>query len=184
MINRNKFLFLTNLKFIFCTYFIVSVAASIHRYVLGTEHYGNYLIFKNSFLHLIDGKDLYVTYPELGIDLFKYSPTFSILFFAFALLPNFLGLIFWNLLNALLLFFSIKMIAIEEKKKAFILWVVLFELVTSLHNFQSNGLTASLIIFPYVSLEKNNYLSAGISVALGFCIKIFGILAALLWVLV
>jgi hypothetical protein len=81
----------------------------------------------------------------------------------------------------MLLFCAVRMIEMEERKKAFLLWSILIELITSLQNCQSNALTAALIIFVFVMLEKKNYFLAGIFVAVGFYIKVFGILAALLW---
>jgi len=178
---ENRINFLTKLTFLFWIYFIITVAVSLHRYFLGPGHYGNYLIFKNSFLHLLNGSDLYAIYPELKIDLFKYSPTFSVLFSPFAIIPDYLGLIFWNLLNSMLLFFSIKQLYISDKIKSFILWFILIELITSMQNFQSNAITAALMIFVFITLENRKYALAGISAASGFFIKIFGILGALLW---
>ncbi len=175
--------FLTKISVLFWVYFVVTVVVSLQKYFLGAEDYGNYLIFKNSFLHLLSGKDLYALYPELKIDLFKYSPTFSVLFSPFSFLPDIAGVIIWNLINAMLLFFAIRLMSMEERKKAYLLWFILIELITSLQNFQSNALTASLMIFVFLMLERKNYLLAGICVAIGFYIKVFGILAALLWVL-
>lgn len=173
--------FLTNLTFLFWIYFVVAVSVSLHRYFLGEGNYGNYLIFKNSFYNLINGRDLYSLYPEWKIDLFKYSPTFSVLFSPFYLLPDYIGLVLWNLLNALCLFFAVKSISIDRNNKAFILWFILIELITSMQNFQSNALTASLMIFVFVFLEKQKYTHAGIAAASGLFIKIFGVLGAILW---
>lgn len=96
-------------------------------------------------------------------------------------MPDYIGLVLWNLLNAMALFFAVKMIPIEEKKKVFVLWFILIELITSMQNYQSNALTASLIIFTFILLERKNYVIAGICVAFGFYIKLFGILGAFLW---
>ena len=42
-------------------------------------HYNNYIIFKQSYFHLIENKDLYTLYPNEHWDYYKYSPTFSLL---------------------------------------------------------------------------------------------------------
>ena len=173
--------FLTNLTFLFWTYFVIAIAVSLHRYFLGEEHYGNYLIFKNSFYNLTHGRDLYALYPEWKIDLFKYSPTFAVLFSPFSIFPDYIGLVLWNLVNAMALFLSVKMINMDENKKAFILWFVLIELITSMQNYQSNALTASLMIFVFAFLERKKYLLAGVLVAVGFYIKLFGVLISLMW---
>jgi hypothetical protein len=175
--------FLTNLNFIFWLYIIISIAASIHGYLLGIEHYGNYLIFKNSFYNLTHGRDLYALYPEWNLDLFKYSPTFSVLFAPFSFIPDYAGVVIWNLMNSMVLFFAIKSLAIDDRKKSFILWFILIELITSLQNFQSNGLIAGLMIFTFIFLEKKKYLVAGVFAGVVFYIKLFGILIGLLWFL-
>jgi hypothetical protein len=69
-------------------------------------HYNNYVIFKQSFFHLINNQDLYSLYVNEQRDLFKYSPTFSLLFAPLAILPDIIGLILWNALNAFLLVYS------------------------------------------------------------------------------
>lgn len=66
------------------------------------SHYNNYIIFKQSFYHLIAQKDLYIHYPQEQYDLFKYPPTFALLFAPFSLLPDFLGYSFWTAINLLL----------------------------------------------------------------------------------
>jgi hypothetical protein len=55
------------------------------------SYYNNYIIFKQSFFHLITRQDLYIHYPQEQYDLFKYPPTFALLFAPFSMLPDFLG---------------------------------------------------------------------------------------------
>jgi hypothetical protein len=173
--------FLTKPMVLLGVYVVITIGVSLHRYFLGEDHYGNYLIFKNSFLHLLEGKDLYALYPDLKIDLFKYSPTFAVLFSVFSFLPDAIGMVLWNLVNALFLFFAIQMIRMDERKRVFILWFILIELITSLQNYQSNALTAALIIFVFVFLERSHLWQATLALAVGFYIKVFGILSTLFW---
>jgi hypothetical protein len=65
-------------------------------------HYNNYKIFKESYFHLVEKQDLYQLYPKEHWDYYKYSPTFALFMAPFAYLPDFLGLLFWNLLNVLM----------------------------------------------------------------------------------
>jgi hypothetical protein len=170
------------------------MAASAQSYFRGPKKYqaegreytrfNNYVIFKQSFHHLTEKKDLYGLYPEEHWDLYKYSPTFALLFSIFAFLPNFLGLFLWNSANALILFLAIKLVPqLRTKDKAYILWFVLIELMTSMQNEQSNGLMAGLIILSFVFLEKNKYLWAALFIALTIFIKLFGIVAFSLFLL-
>ena len=66
-------------------------------------HYNNYLIFKTSFSHLVEYKDLYIEHISDHIDYFKYSPSFAALMMPFAYVPDWIGLPCWNILNALAL---------------------------------------------------------------------------------
>ena len=95
-----------------------------------------------------------------------------------AYLPDFLGLLIWNLLNAFVLFFALWKLPFSSDKKR--IWAFLFlviELVTSLQNAQSNGLMAGLIILAFVYLEKKNIAIATLCIVATIFIKIFGIVA-------
>src|SRR5258705_2383408 len=73
-------------------------------------HFNNYLIFKFSFFHLLNGHDLYALHLSEHWDLYKYSPTFATLFGILAWLPDGLGLFLWNLLNGVCLLMGIRML--------------------------------------------------------------------------
>lgn len=189
-----------NSRFIFCVYILLALGATVQSYFgnptsfnnLEYTAYNNYLIFKQSFFHLIEGKDLFILYPQEHWDLYKYSPTFSLMMAPLAILPDVIGLFFWNLLNALVLFFGIKyLINLKEKDQSLEkgswkdtvtspLWVggfIALELMTSLQNEQSNGLIAGLIILAFVFLEKEKIWLGTLCIALTFYVKIFGIVA-------
>jgi hypothetical protein len=93
-------------------YIILAIVASSQAYLLKVEvpagghpnltKYNNYVIFKQSHFHLLEGKNLYQTYPEEHWDLYKYSPAFALFFGGLARLPDWLGLTLWNLLTATL----------------------------------------------------------------------------------
>src|SRR5436190_462027 len=70
-------------------------------------HYNNYVIFKQSYFHLAENKNLYQPYPAEQWDYYKYSPSFSLLMAPLANMPDAAGLFTWNLLNVLLLFFAL-----------------------------------------------------------------------------
>jgi len=145
--------------------------------------YNNYLIFKNSFFHLLDNENLYVLYKTQQIDLFKYSPTFALFFGVFANLPDWLGLFLWNGLNALV-FYALWQIKFPSVKHKFWIWTfVLIEFITNIQGSQSNGLMASLMILAYVFLVRKNLLLATLMVVLSAYIKIFGVVAFALFLL-
>ncbi len=141
-------------------------------------HYNNYVIFKNSFYHLQQNKDLYQLYPEEHWDLYKYSPSFAVLMAPMAVLPDGLGLLCWNLLNVLLLFYALwKLPTQTNRTRLMMLALVLIELITSTQNSQSNGLIAGLLICAFTLLEKNKGMWASLLIVLSVFIKLFGGLA-------
>lgn len=188
IITRNN-----QLKAVLIIYILFAVFASMQSLLSGTKQYhqggreynryNNYIIFKQSYHHLIQDKDLYISYPEEHIDLFRYSPTFALFFGLFAYLPDAVGLHLWNLLNVLLLFFSLKYLPkLDDKQKAFMLLFVLAELFTSLKNEQSNPMIAGLIIFAFGLLERDKYLWATLCIVSTIYIKLFGIVAFALFI--
>ena len=145
-------------------------------------HYNNYLIFKQSFFHLVADKDLYLPYRSEQMDYYKYSPTFALLMAPLSILPDSLGLLIWNLLNSLLLFFALwKLPSQTGKSRLFILTFVFLELITSIQNSQSNGIIAGLIVFAFIFLEKKQTLLASLVIVLTIYIKIFGLISLALF---
>lgn len=141
-------------------------------------HYNNYVIFKQSFFHLIENKDLYQLYPAEHFDFFKYSPTFALLMAPLAGLPDALGLFLWNLLNVLVLFFALRSLPLPSNKThLYMLGFIFIELLTSTQNSQSNALIAGLIILAFTSLEKKKIALASLFIVLTVFIKIFGLVA-------
>src|SRR6202142_442658 len=70
--------------------------------------YNNFRIFKFSFYHLIQGKDIYQLFPDDHWDLYKYSPGFALCFGLLSWIPDTIGLLLWNLINSLCLFAGVK----------------------------------------------------------------------------
>ena len=181
-----------NLKTLFYAILLIVIVVSIQQYLLPDSnffgrlrpHYNNYLIFKYSFKHLLANTNLYIFYPDEYGDLFKYSPTFAMFMGLFYYLPDWLGLIFWNLLNVIIFILAINSLPkINDKTKAIILLFVLLELVGNIQNEQSNTLIAGLIILSFVSFERNNLLLAALVIAISIYIKLFGIVALALFLL-
>ncbi|MEI6223011.1 MAG: glycosyltransferase family 87 protein, partial [bacterium] len=155
----------------------------MQKYSLGLDHIKNFLIFKNSFFNLINYQDIYATqhWENLDIDLFKYSPAFALIIAPMAAMPIIIGVVVWNLLNALLLFFAIKSLSLPDNKKAILFWILFVELLTSIQNCQSNALVAALMIFTFTLLERKNLFLAALCLVLSVYIKLFGAVAIILF---
>lgn len=185
--------YLKNTRVLFGLYLLVALVASVHLILLGNktfngldiyQHYNNFIIFRNAFFHLIHAQDLYILYPQEQYDLFKYSPTFALLMFPFALLPAWAGVILWNLFNAALLFYAVSRFTFQDPRyKIFALWFILQETLTSLQSVQTNPLIAALLILAFTALEENKTGRATLFIVCSAGIKIFGILGFLLFFL-
>lgn len=152
---------------------------SLGRLDKGQTAYENYLIFKNSFQNLLAGVNPYGYFDSKQWDLYKYSPAFSLFMAPFSILPDWLGLGIWNLLNGLLFLYALTLLPLNRKQIIGTALFVLPELVLSIQNSQSNGLTAALILLTWAGLEREKEFQAGLSIASGAFLKLFGGLAAI-----
>lgn len=169
-------------------YGIAFILASVAQYFKPQTgeytNYNNYIIFKQAFFHLLDGKDLYIMYPAECWDLFKYSPAFALFMGVFAWLPDIAGLTLWNLLNAMVLWFGFATIPqATNRQKTFMLLFVFIELLTSIQNAQSNGLIAGLILLAFNKLEEGDVRWSSLFITLTVFIKLFGLVAFALFLL-
>jgi hypothetical protein len=180
-------------EFIFAIYMLAAAIACLAKVmldfaprsedVLYISRINNYIIFQNSFYHLIDHISLYGPHPAEQYDLYKYSPTFALLFAPFAMLPTYVGVVVWSLFNAGMLFGAVRMMPVNENKKAFILWFILIELITAIQNTQVNPLIAALFIFTFNAFERKQVGLAAFLVVLSAFIKVYGVLGAALFLL-
>jgi len=138
--------------------------------------YNNYLIFKHSFFHLLEGKNLYDIFPERHWDFYKYSPTFALFMGGMAYLPDVVGLSIWNILNAVTVFLAIRMLPYSTKTQCLILWFIAMELLTCLQNTQSNGLMCGLMIAAYGSMQRGKPIWATLWLVLGAYIKVYSVI--------
>jgi len=187
MVRRTWDIFAASQRHVLYLYILVVLAVSLQQWFSHPKNFGgdiyypdynNFVIFKQSFYHLIDGKDLYQSFPQQHWDLFKYSPTFALLFAPLAVLPDLAGIILWTALNALVLFWGIQRTpAFTQPTRTKILLFVLIELITSLQNMQSNALIAGLVLLAFALLEEGNYFAGILCITCTVFIKIFGVLA-------
>lgn len=149
-------------------------------------HYENYIIFKCSASHLWHGLSLYAPYMKEHWDLYKYGPTFAFLMTPFSWLQNMWGLLFWNLLNTLVLWFGIwKWKDLFTGKKIIWVWLLILpELIVQLQNEQSNALLAGLILLSWFWAKNNKIVLSCLLICIGIFIKPFLIagLAVFPWV--
>ncbi len=172
-------------------YLIACIVASLHLYLLPNNtfdadytHYNNYIIFKQSFWHLLQGKDLYSLHLSEQYDLFKYSPAFALAMMPFAFLPNWFGLILWNLFNTSIFIYAVFTLPILPlKQKQYILLLCFLECLTSLQSVQTNALLAALFLLSFKNFEQNKPFLSSLFLMLSVFVKLFGLVFFILFLL-
>lgn len=159
---------------------IQAIVSTIQREQVEPEHpyteYNNYVIFKNSSEHLQSGLNLYQLFELEQWDFYKYSPTFALLFGFFNAFPDWLGIVLWNLINAVVFIYAISTLNfLNEKNKVIFALLALLEMNTNLANTQANGLMAGLMLLFYSNQEKGNYGLGNFLLALSVFVKIFSL---------
>jgi hypothetical protein len=182
----NLYKIISDKKTLIIIYLLAVLAISIQSltshpkkyYEGGPEYktYNNYTIFERSYHHLKNNQDLYILYPQEHWDLYKYTPSFAVFFAIFSVCPDWLGLILWNLLNALIVLLAVYALPkLRNYQKGLLLIIILFELIGNLQNQQSNALIAGLIILSFAWLEKNKAFYATLCLVFATFIKLFGL---------
>lgn len=171
---------------VFAVYMLAIILVTLQSYLLplqsyGTEgflytHYNNYIIFKQSFFHLIQHKNLYHWYEPEQWDLFKYSPSFALLFGVFAYLPDPVGLLIWNILNVGCLTVALVQVPrLPDRARVIMLFFILVEVVISIQSTQSNALIAGLLVLAFIAMERNRPMLAAVLITSTVFIKLFGL---------
>jgi hypothetical protein len=163
---------------------LIALGITVQGYIASTgdfyTRYNNFVIFKRSFEHLIHNKNLYLAYPNEYFDLFKYTPTFSILMALFYYLPDLIGLILFNVINTALFIIAIRRLKLPKESYQYCFLFLLMEFGISLIWTQTNIIIANLIILAFTLLEERKALVATLCIVLTVYIKIFGIVALVL----
>ncbi|NUQ19351.1 MAG: DUF2029 domain-containing protein [Gemmatimonadaceae bacterium] len=155
-------------------YVVATLAVTIQRGILAYPN--DYAIFRWSSRNLVAGRDMYVLHPGQAHDLFKYSPSFAFLFAPFAVVPFPVGVILWNLTNALALYFAMeKLLPRPAARLAQLL--VLPQVLRAAQSTQSNALVAALVILAFLALESGAHLRAAAAIATSAAIKVFPLAA-------
>lgn len=164
-------------RLIVAAYIAGTLVVSVQRGVLAFAN--DYAIFRAATQNLVRGMDLYVLRPEQAQDLFKYSPTFALLFAPFAVGPAVVGLVLWNLTGALLLLASLRQL-LPQREALGAQVLVFLAMLRNVQSSQSNSLIAALLILSFVAMERERWWSAAASIGVAAAIKVFPLAAAIL----
>ncbi|WP_219225110.1 glycosyltransferase family 87 protein [Pedobacter antarcticus] len=162
-----------NRLFILSIFIILPAITTYRQYHTGTSH-NNYLIFIYTFFHAEEHLNLFSRYPQYG-DMNHYGPFFSMLIAPFAMLPEFIGMFFWELVNTLFLYYAIQTLPLKNSKINAVYWIVAHELLTALFACQINPSITAIIILSYTLIDRKQNFWAAFLIMLGTFIKLYGI---------
>lgn len=164
--------FYNNNRVVLAFWVLVTLVFVIDSWV--SNRLNNYLIFENTIRNLIHERSLYAAYPAYHDDANHYGPVFSLIVAPFAMFPNWLGLLFWNLFNCFFLYKAIQTLPLSEEKKIIIGYIAIPCLIESMLNQQFNAGAGALIILSYTLLNRNKGIWSAMCVVLGTFVKLYG----------
>lgn len=136
----------------------------------------DYAIFRASFWNLLWGRNMYVLHTDQAHDVFKYSPTFAVLFAPLSVMPFVVGLLIWNAMNALLLAYSVVRL-LPTRKANLVLLLAYLPMLRNMQSAQSNTLVAALIILAFIAFERGAQWKGALAIGVGTAVKIFPLAA-------
>lgn len=151
-------------------YASATIVVTIQRGVFSFPN--DYAIFRASFWNLISGQDLYGLRLDQAGNGFKYSPSFALLFAPFAVLPFGLGLLLWNFVNSISMFFALRSLLPGDQARM-ALALAFLPILRSVQSSQSNALVAALLIFAFICFERAWRVRGAFAIAIAAAIKIF-----------
>ena len=163
---------LTDPRTLLWVWMIIGVTG-MTRFGHGREN--NFLIFKQSFWHVVDQLPLYIHYPKEYFDLFLYGPTFSMVIAPFAVPPTWFGMLLWLIALTLFLYVAIRHNVFTTYQQVFIYWFCAHEMLNGIQMQQFNIAIAAIILLTFCLIEKEKDFWAAFFLVLGTFVKIYGI---------
>jgi hypothetical protein len=166
---------------------ILSVAVCV-KTIAQPTHRTVYPVFALGSQHWWQDAPLHAEYKDAaGVDIYRYSPAFAIAFTPFALLPDWLGGLFWNLLCIWCFFFSLrKLVEVllpgtwPPYREGIFLCLAMVGSVRGIWAAQSNGLLFAMVVFAAVAIARERNKTAAWLLAGAVYIKVWPIAAAML----
>jgi hypothetical protein len=157
-------------------YVASATIAAYQRGIVSRQH-TTFRIFRQSFVHLLHGQDLYAYYPvEQGAaraDLFKYSPPVALLYAPLSALPYFAGLLAWDVVNVLALLLALVRLYDDRRTAAIAGALLVPQVFATVQGSSSNALVAALMLAAFTAAQERHRVRWALATALGAAIKIF-----------
>lgn len=154
---------------------VLYIAVAIFSFFIKYERHidNNYLIFRQSFYHLTGQLNMYAAYPKEYYDFYYYGPLFGAFAAPFALPSEFIGLLLWELANAVIFLIAIDLLPLSRLRKTQLLLLCAIEFSNASFSMQFNPMIAAFIIFSFVLVEKGKDIGATFFIVLGALMKLY-----------
>jgi hypothetical protein len=158
------------------------------RAAVAPDRIGVFPIFGTASRRWWEWLPVYVPYE--GLDIFRYTPTFAVLFLPFAAPPFWLGSVLWNLLSIGLLYLALRVLARRllcwswsPRQEGVFLVLAVLGSTRGIWSAQTNAVVMALVIFAAAAILDRRWWTAIGCLALPVFIKMWPIaLVMLLWV--
>jgi hypothetical protein len=165
---------------------IVLAAAVCVKSIVQKGEHSVYTVYVSGSRHWWADQPLHARYPEF-VDIYRYSPTFAVVFTPFSLLPDWLGAGLWGVLNIAVTLFALRLLvrkilpgAWPPRREAWFLGLTALGSMSGIWSGQINSLLLALIIFAAVAIKHNRWWTASFLLALPVFIKIWPMAVVLL----
>lgn len=166
-----KFLGLTGYQWACILYVAVAIFSWQMKYFRHIDN--NYLIFRDSWYHARAHLNLYAGYPQEYGDIYYYGPLFTLFVAPFAVPPEAVGFLLWELANALAVIFAVSMLPFDKKRKTAMLLLCAIEFANSAFYMQFNPMITAIIIISFMLVEKGKERMATLLIVAGTLVKLY-----------
>jgi hypothetical protein len=137
------------------------------------DRHNTYKIYKHVCWHLLEGRNLYLPYPEKFGDVNLYGPFFGLVMAPFAALPDVAGGLAWNVLMGAALYLAIGRLGLAPERRVLLMLVCTLELLNALWSNQFNPAMAALLVLTFAFVEEGHDFLAPLWILAGAFVKIY-----------
>ena len=137
------------------------------------NRHNTYKIYKHVFWHVLERRNLYLPCPEKFGDVNLYGPLFSFVIAPFAVLPDLVGGLLWNLAMAAVLYLAIGRMGLARERRLLLLLVCLVELMNANWSNQFNPAIAAFLLLTFADVEDGKDFLAPLWILIGAFVKVY-----------
>jgi hypothetical protein len=151
------------------------VIREVMQHTATNTHYNDYIIYKHTFLNLIQQHSLFGPQPEFYFDLNHYGPIFGLLIAPFTLFPDSVAVLLWVVFVSWTLYWAVMKMPFRQDQCLAVLLISAPTIMGSAQNNQVNPLIVALVIFSFIFIRNKQDFWAALMIILGTAIKLYGI---------